>query len=101
MSTHVVELSSDLVRFLRPLSDRPLREVTEELLVLELYRRHQLSSGKAAELLGMSRWEFIHYASRQGIRSLTLPKMKSMKSPWAAAEIGPVDVTPDSRQSVA
>ena len=67
MSTHVVELNSDLVRFLRPLSDRPLREVTEELLVLELYRRHQLSSGKAAELLGMSRWEFIHYASRQGI----------------------------------
>ena len=67
MSTHVVELSSDLVRFLRPLSDRPLREVTEELLVLELYRRHQLSSGKAAELLGTSRWEFIHYASRRGI----------------------------------
>lgn len=67
MSTHLVELNSDLVRFLRPLSDRPLREVTEELLVLELYRRRQLSSGKAAELLGMSRWEFVHYASRQGI----------------------------------
>jgi predicted HTH domain antitoxin len=67
MSTHLVELNSDLVRFLRPLSDRPLREVTEELLVLELYRRRQLSSGKAAELLGMSRWEFVHYAARQGI----------------------------------
>lgn len=67
MNTHHVELNSDLVRFLRPLSDRPLREVTEELLVLELFRRRQLSSGKAAELLGMSRWEFVHFASRQGI----------------------------------
>lgn len=67
MSTHRVELSSDLVHVLRPLSDRPLRDVTEELLVLELYRRHQLSSGKAAELLRMSRWEFVRFASRQGI----------------------------------
>jgi predicted HTH domain antitoxin len=67
VNTRLVELNNDLVRFLRPLSDRPLREVTEELLVLELYRRRQLSSGKAAELLDMSRWEFVHYASRQGI----------------------------------
>jgi len=32
-----------------------------------LYRRGTISSGKAAELLSMSRWEFIHHASRLGI----------------------------------
>jgi len=34
---------------------------------LELYRRGVLSSGKAAELLGMERLEFIRYSGRLGI----------------------------------
>ena len=36
-------------------------------MVLELYRRRQISSGKAAELPGMERVAFIQYASRLGI----------------------------------
>lgn len=36
-------------------------------MVLELYRRAVLSSGKAAELLNMERFEFVRYASRLGI----------------------------------
>lgn len=39
----------------------------KELAVLELYRRKEISSGKAAELLGMGRFEFVKYASRLGI----------------------------------
>jgi predicted HTH domain antitoxin len=38
-----------------------------ELSILELYRRKEISSGKAAELLGMERFEFVRYASRLGI----------------------------------
>ena len=36
-------------------------------MVLELYRRGLLSSGKAAELSNMERFEFVRYASRLGI----------------------------------
>lgn len=39
----------------------------KELAILELYRRKEVSSGKAAELLGMQRFEFVRYASRLGI----------------------------------
>jgi len=39
----------------------------KELAVLELYRRKEISSGKAAELLDMDKTEFIKYASRLGI----------------------------------
>ena len=36
-------------------------------MVLELYRRGAVSSGKAAELLAMERFEFVRYASRLGV----------------------------------
>jgi len=39
----------------------------KELSILELYRRKEISSGKAAELLDMERFEFVRYASRLGI----------------------------------
>ena len=35
--------------------------------VLDLYRRHEISTGKAAELLYMRLVDFIQYASRLGI----------------------------------
>lgn len=57
----------ELLNVLRPLTDLPLEGYAEELMVLELYRRRQISSGKAAELLGMERVAFIQYASRLGI----------------------------------
>jgi predicted HTH domain antitoxin len=51
------------------------REPTEqvrELAILELYRRRVISSGKAAELLAMTREEFIRHASRLGIPYIDL-----------------------------
>ncbi len=39
----------------------------KEAATLELYREGKLSSGKAAELLGMERFEFIRYAGMKGI----------------------------------
>ncbi len=62
-----LEIDPELINVLRPLSDQPLHHFAEELIVLELYRRRQISSGKAAELLAMERLAFIQYASRQGI----------------------------------
>ena len=51
---------------------RPVKEAARELIVLELYRQGEVSSGKAAELLRMQRGEFIRYASARGIPYLQL-----------------------------
>ena len=67
MDSQTLVLKPDLANLLRPLTDLPLEAFAEELVVLELYRRRQISSGKAAELLEMERVSFIQYASRLGI----------------------------------
>ena len=66
-----VELGQDLVDLLEELH-RPVKEAARELIVLELYRQGEVSSGKAAELLGMQRGEFIRYASARGIPYLQI-----------------------------
>jgi predicted HTH domain antitoxin len=66
-----VELGQDLVELLEELR-RPVKESARELIVLELYRQGEVSSGKSAELLGMRRDEFIRYASDRGIPYLQL-----------------------------
>jgi predicted HTH domain antitoxin len=72
ISKTVLELESEWVGVLRPLADQPLDDFIKELAVLELYRRRAISSGKAATLLGMQRFEFINYASRLGIPFLDM-----------------------------
>ena len=66
MSTVRLDLEEDLVALLHQLN-QPVQRAARELILLELYRRGAISSGKAAELLGMSRWEFIRHASHLGI----------------------------------
>jgi predicted HTH domain antitoxin len=66
MEAFPVELDPDLVAFLKELG-RPPREAARELIVLGLYAQGEISSGKAAQLLGMSRDEFIRYASQRGV----------------------------------
>jgi predicted HTH domain antitoxin len=61
-----IELDQDLVAVLEELH-RPVQEAARELIVLELYRRGEISSGKAAQLLGLDREDFIRQASAQGI----------------------------------
>jgi len=48
-------------------TNQPVQEAAQEMILLELYRRGAISSGKAAELLGMPRLDFIRYASHLGI----------------------------------
>ena len=66
MSQQTIELNDDLVAVLHSLN-RPVRESVRELVVLELYRRGVISSGKAAEWFGLGRAEFIGHASQLGI----------------------------------
>ena len=39
----------------------------KELIVLELYRERHVSSGKAAELLGMTKYQFVQVAAQHDI----------------------------------
>ncbi|MBS3976484.1 MAG: UPF0175 family protein [Syntrophomonadaceae bacterium] len=55
-----------------PMRTSQLEDSVRELLVFELYRLREISSGKAAELLGMERFEFVRYASRLGIPFLDM-----------------------------
>jgi predicted HTH domain antitoxin len=66
MAAASVELDQDLVDLLEELQ-RPVKATARELIVLELYRQGEVSSGRAAQLLGKEREEFIRYASEQGI----------------------------------
>lgn len=78
MTTINIELQEDLVALLHQFN-QPVQQSARELIVLELYRRGVVSSGKAADLLGMGRLELIHYASRLGIPYYTLTQDE-----WAA-----------------
>ena len=72
MQNVAVMLEPDIVNVLRPLAHESLDALVKELTILELYRRHQISSGKAAELMKMERFEFVRFAARQGIPFLEL-----------------------------
>jgi predicted HTH domain antitoxin len=61
-----IELDQDVVALLEGLR-RPVKDAARELIVLELYREGALSSGRGAELLGVSRDAFIRHASVRGI----------------------------------
>ena len=66
MSTISLALDDDLVELLRVLP-QPMETTASESIILELYRQGQLSGGKAAELIGLSRWDFIQKAADAGI----------------------------------
>ncbi|HEX7376160.1 MAG TPA: UPF0175 family protein [Pirellulales bacterium] len=66
MSTISINLDDDVTALLQA-TNQPVHQAAREFIILELYRRGALSSGKASELLAMSRWEFVRYASRLGI----------------------------------
>lgn len=66
MSSVKIEIEEPLAAILHQ-TNQPVQQVGREMIVLELYRRGTISSGKAAELLGMHRLDFIQHASRLGI----------------------------------
>ncbi|MBC8434268.1 MAG: UPF0175 family protein [Desulfobacterales bacterium] len=66
---------------------KDIPERLKELSILELYRRKEISSGKAAELLGMERFEFVRYASRLGIPFFDMSKEELERDLKAAKRI--------------
>ena len=66
MSAIQLDLDEEIAVLLQG-SNQPVPLVARELIILELYRRGTISSGKAAQLLDMPRFEFVRYASRLGI----------------------------------
>jgi predicted HTH domain antitoxin len=66
MHTAKLELDEALLALLKT-TNQPVEKAATEMIVLELYRRHAISSGKAAEVLGMDRFDFIRRASDLGI----------------------------------
>jgi predicted HTH domain antitoxin len=82
MNTVELELEDDLVGLLRQ-TNQSLQQAVRELIVLELYRRGAISSGKAAELLRMERWAFVRYASHLGI-----PYFEMTEDEWQAERAG-------------
>ena len=65
MRAIICDLPPEIVVVLRELGEPA--PMVQECVVIELYRRGLLSSGKAAELLDMDRVAFIHYTGRLGI----------------------------------
>jgi predicted HTH domain antitoxin len=78
MSTVTIEIDEALATVLHQ-TNQPLQAAGREMIVLELYRRGSISSGKAGELLAMPRIDFIKHASRLGI-----PYIDMTEDEWAA-----------------
>jgi len=70
-----IPVDDDLLAVLPSAHPGPAEQI-RELVVLELYRRRVISSGKAAELLRRDRGEFIRYASRLGIPYVDLDEVE-------------------------
>lgn len=76
MTTISVELNDELVALLRQ-HNEPASKAAREIIILEFFRRGVISSGKAAELLGISRWEFIARANQ-----LRIPFFDMTQDEW-------------------
>lgn len=70
-----ISVGDDLLAVLPGSHPGPSAQI-RELVVLELYRRRVISSGKAAELLERDRTEFIRYASALGIPYIDLDEVE-------------------------
>ena len=66
MTTISLALEDEIAALLHE-RHQAVEQSARELIILELYRRGAISSGKAAQLLDMTRWELVRYASKLGI----------------------------------
>jgi predicted HTH domain antitoxin len=66
-----IQVSDELAQLLGP--DEGLPQAFTEAVVLELFREHRISTGKASELLGLSYREFLDLLDMKNIPVLTTP----------------------------
>ncbi len=60
-----LDLPPDLLKLLQGMGD--VQQTIKECIVLELYRRGEISTGKAAEILGMSYRQFLDLLAKHKI----------------------------------
>lgn len=72
-----VELEDELAALVE--QEQSLESATREALVMDLFRRDKISSGKAAQLLKLSRVDFLHRASE-----LKIPVISMTPEEWEA-----------------
>lgn len=70
-------LDEDLAALLE--GDKPLDEAAREALVMDLFRRQRISTGKACELLGLDRMDFIRRANEHNV-----PVYLTTENEWEA-----------------
>jgi predicted HTH domain antitoxin len=78
MASTNLDLGEELGAVLAKLG-QPVEQAAREMIVMELYRRSLVSSGKAAELLGVPRLDFIQRASELGV-----PYFRFTEDEWQA-----------------
>jgi predicted HTH domain antitoxin len=66
MSEIRIEIDEDVLGLLGESTEQIERHALE-IIVLELYRRHTVSAGRAAMLLGMDKLSFIRWSGSLGI----------------------------------
>jgi predicted HTH domain antitoxin len=66
MSEIRIEIDEEVVGLLGESTEQIERHALE-IIVLELYRRHSVSAGRAAMLLGMDKLSFIQWSGSLGI----------------------------------
>ena len=71
MGAITIRLGDEIVRLLGDSPEGVERRVLEGI-VRDLYRRHDISAGKAASLLGMARPDFIRWSGDLGIPFIDL-----------------------------
>ena len=70
-----VELDDELAALLE--REKPLDQAARETIVMDLFRRHKVSIGKACELLSLDRVAFARRASE-----LDIPYFQMTKEDW-------------------
>lgn len=66
-----IQIPDELAQLFGP--DECLSQALTEAVVLELFREHRISVGKAAELLGLSYREFLDLLQMKNIPVVTTP----------------------------
>ena len=77
MSQIQITLGDDVVDLVGGSPEQIERHV-HEVVVLDLYRRHVISAGRAAEILGMGKLAFIRWSG-----SLGMPLFDTTPEDWA------------------
>lgn len=72
-----IQIPDELAQMLGP--DEYLSQALTEAVVLELFREHRISAGKAAELLGLSYRELLDLLQAKDVRVVTTPPRGSQE----------------------